>query len=106
MAESEARRARKRLIIRDDSRPVLPRFVRLHEDRVRGRWVLLAPERIVEPDEVAIEVLRLCDGRRTLGQIADELAASYDAAPGYDPRAISSRLLQDLADKGYIRDHA
>ncbi|MGB0085548.1 MAG: pyrroloquinoline quinone biosynthesis peptide chaperone PqqD [Rhodomicrobiaceae bacterium] len=105
MAESEARRARKRLIIRDDSRPVLPRFVHLHEDRVRGRWVLLAPERIVEPDEVAIEVLRLCDGLRTVGQIAEELAASYDAPSAEILRDIVG-LLQDLADKGYIRDNA
>jgi len=30
--------------------PRLPRGVRLREDRVRGRWVLLAPERIFEID--------------------------------------------------------
>ncbi len=33
-------------MIADDARPRLPRGVRLREDKVRDRWVLLAPERV------------------------------------------------------------
>ncbi len=95
---------RKRLIINGEIRPLLPRYVRLHRDRVRERWVLLAPERVVEIDQIAVAVLDLCDGARTLAEIADALAGDYDASPA-DIRADIAPMLQDLADKGYIRDN-
>ena len=95
---------RKRLILDGTTRPVLPRYVRLHHDAGRGRWVLLAPERIIEPNEIALDVLKLCDGARGLGAIAEELAAAYDAAPA-EILADITELLQDLADRGYIKDN-
>ena len=94
---------RKRLVIGPQTRPVLPPYVRLHHDRVRSRWVLLAPERIVEADEIAVDVLRLCDGQNTLAEIGAALAESYDAAPD-EIRGDVADLLQNLADSGYIRD--
>ena len=60
---------------------MLPRYVRLHHDSGRGRWVLLAPERIIEPNEIALDVLQLCDGARDLTAIAEDLASAYDAPP-------------------------
>lgn len=96
---------RKRLIISNDTRPVLPRYVRLHRDAMRNRWVLLAPERIVEADEVAVDVLRICDGRLTLGEIVAELAGNYHAAPD-EIRADVINLLQNLADSGYIKENS
>ena len=95
---------RKRLILDDASCPLLPRFARLHHDAGRGRWVLLAPERIIEPNEIALDVLRLCDGARSLTVIADELASAYDAPPA-EILADIKELLQDLADRGYIKDN-
>jgi pyrroloquinoline quinone biosynthesis protein D len=59
--------------------PVLPRGVRLHEDRVRGGWVLLAPERALSLDPVGHAVLSEVDGRRDLDAIAATLAARYGA---------------------------
>jgi len=95
---------RKRLILDETARPVLPRFVRLHHDAGRGRWVLLAPERIIEPNEIALDVLKLCDGVRDLTAIAEELASAYDA-PQREILADITELLQDLADRGYIKDN-
>jgi pyrroloquinoline quinone biosynthesis protein D len=43
--------------------PRLPRGVRLRHDVVRQRWVLLAPERIFEVDDIGVEILKRCDGR-------------------------------------------
>ena len=40
--------------------------VKLRRDEVRGRWTLLAPERIFEIDATAAAVLELCDGERDL----------------------------------------
>jgi pyrroloquinoline quinone biosynthesis protein D len=95
---------RKRLILDERTVPVLPRYVRLHHDEGRGRWVMLAPERIIEPDAIALDVLQLCDGARDLAAIAEALASSYDA-PQAEIQADIIELLQDLADRGYIKDN-
>jgi len=55
--------------------------VRLSYDQARERWLMLAPERIFEPNEVALAVLRLCDGQRTVQAICEELGKSYNADP-------------------------
>lgn len=60
--------------------PVIPRGVRLHFDRVRDRWVLLAPERTVNLDSIGLAILREIDGKSSLGHIAETLAETY-AAP-------------------------
>lgn len=81
-----------------------PRFrpgVRLHHDRVRDRWVLLAPERVVALDEVAHAVLAKVDGATSLDAIAAALAAEYDADAA-EIRADAGALLGDLAARGYV----
>jgi len=60
-------------------RPRLAPGVRLHFDATRNAWVLLGPERIIETEGPASEILRRCDGSRTVAQIVDELAAVYTA---------------------------
>ena len=88
-------------MIADESRPRLPRGVRLREDKVRARWVLLAPERIVKVNPIAVEILRLCDGARTLGEIVADLAQRFKA----DPERIASdvrALLVSLAEKRMV----
>lgn len=97
---SEAR-GPQRLIVESGTRPILPRHLKLRHDPGRGRWILLAPERIMTPDDIAVAILRLCDGTRSVEDIAEELAAEYDA-PVEDIRNDVIGLLQDLADKRYI----
>ncbi|HEX4173230.1 MAG TPA: pyrroloquinoline quinone biosynthesis peptide chaperone PqqD [Acetobacteraceae bacterium] len=60
-------------------RPKLAPGVRMHFDQTRGMWVLLGPERVIETEGPASEILQRCDGTRTLAQIIDELAALYTA---------------------------
>jgi pyrroloquinoline quinone biosynthesis protein D len=60
-------------------RPRLAPGVRLHFDSTRSAWVLLGPERVIEAEGPAHEILKRCDGTRTVGQIVDELAALYTA---------------------------
>lgn len=93
--------APQRLVIVGDTRPAMPRHLRLRHDAGRGRWVLLAPERILTPDEIAVAVLKLCDGTRTVDEIAATLAADYEASFD-DVRSDIIDLLQELADKRYI----
>ena len=89
--------------VSEASRPVLPRHARLKFDDTRKRWVILAPERVLAPDEIAVEILQLCDGARSVAQMIDQLAAKYiadRAAIGADVIA----MLQDLADKGFLTE--
>ena len=84
------------------TRPYMPPYLKLRHDARRGRWVLLAPERILTPDQTAVAVLKLCDGQRTVEDIAATLAQEY-AAPGDVIQKDVLELLQGLADKGYIK---
>jgi pyrroloquinoline quinone biosynthesis protein D len=67
------------LTISGDAIPRLPRGVRLRYDDVRSEWMLLAPERILKPDGVALEILKRCDGKATLDAIIDDLALAFGA---------------------------
>jgi pyrroloquinoline quinone biosynthesis protein D len=49
-------------------------------DPVRNRLAVLGPERVYWPDGVAADILDLCDGQRSIAEIAAELAEGY-AAP-------------------------
>ena len=72
--------------VSETSRPVLPRHTKLKFDETRQVWVILAPERVLAPDE-----------------IADQLAAKYTA----DRATILADvigMLQDLADKAFLTE--
>ncbi len=87
--------------IGEDSVPRLPRGVKLRFDKQRDTWVVLAPERVFVLDDIALEVVKRCDGAATLAAILDDLAEAFDA-----PREVIAKdvlsLLQDLADKGVV----
>jgi pyrroloquinoline quinone biosynthesis protein D len=57
--------------------PRLPRGVKLRFDAVRGKHVLLAPERAFNVDEVAAAIVELVDGSRSVSAIIDALAERY-----------------------------
>ena len=90
MAESEG--------IAGDAKPRLPRGVRLTHNEAQGGWVLLAPERVFKPDQIAVEIIKRCTGEATFGEIVDDLANTY-AAPREKIFADASTLLRGLADK-------
>jgi pyrroloquinoline quinone biosynthesis protein D len=95
--------ASRNISVSESSRPILPRHARLKFDATRQLWVILAPERVLAPDEIAVEILQLCDGVRSVAGIIDQLAAKYTA----DRAAIGAdviAMLQDLADKGFLTE--
>ena len=91
-----------RTIVTEASRPALPRHIKMRHDAGRGRWILLAPERVFEPDDTAVAVLKLCDGARSVGDIAALLSREYQA-PLEVIKGDVVRMLQDLADKGVVK---
>jgi len=65
----------------DPSHPRLVAHARRQLDRLTGAPLLLHPEGAVELSETADAIVRLCNGTRTVEEIAATLAAEYDAAP-------------------------
>lgn len=57
----------------------LARGVRLREDPVRGQTVLLAPERALALDEIAVAIVKALDGTRDLDTIAEDFARQFEA---------------------------
>ena len=87
--------------VEDGSVPALARGVRLRFDQARSAWVLLAPERVLMPDEIAVEILKRCDGKSAVSAIVDDLARTFEAKPAEVAGDVRG-FLQDLADKGMV----
>ena len=80
-------------------RPALAIGTRLQFDDVRNQQMLLVPEGVVNLNESALEVLQLCDGDRTVGEIIELLQDRYGGADlGGDVR----ELIGGIAEKGLI----
>jgi pyrroloquinoline quinone biosynthesis protein D len=102
MAETPApKTVPSRLIVAAETRLAMPRHVKLRHDAGRGRWIILAPERVFNPDDTAVEVLKRCDGQRSVSDIAEALSQDYQAPLEVVLNDILE-MLQDLADKGVL----
>lgn len=74
----------------------LARGVRLREDAARGQTILLAPERALALDEIAVAIVKALDGVRTLDDIAAGFAQQFEAP--------KEEILNDVI--AFIRDFA
>ena len=92
--------------MRADWRPVLAANALLRRDAVRDADVLLVPERAIVLNSSAGTILRLCDGRREVAEIAGQVHAVFEEGePTEDSPATLSvaRFLQRMADLGCVR---
>lgn len=94
--------SRQRRSIGPASRPVMPRHVRLQWDQTRTRWVVLAPEKVLWPDDISVDILSRCKGDKSVAAISADLAAAY-AAPAADIQADVIEFLQEWADRLLIK---
>jgi pyrroloquinoline quinone biosynthesis protein D len=85
------------------NRPRLLDGGRLQYDDVREEHVLLIPEGAVRLNETAAQVLELCDGRRSVDEIAATLSARYEGADVADD---VRELLQAMGERGLVIDAA
>lgn len=89
-------------MMNEASIPCFLRGTRLRHDKARDQWVVLAPEKAFLPDPIATEVLKLVDGRRSLGGIIDLLAARF-AAPRATIAADVLEMANDLAQRRVLQ---
>ena len=92
---------RQRLVIDGNTRPRLPSHIRLRFDDVRQAWVVLAPEKVMWPDEISVDILKRCDGAATADELIDALSEEYDA-PRDAIEADVIAFLQEWADRRLI----
>ena len=90
------------MALTESSRPALWRLARLDFDPVRQRPVLLYPEGAMLLNDTGAEILKLCNGKRTVAEIAAELGTRYNA----DVTADVAEYLSNLADRELVRDGA
>lgn len=88
-------------MVSEDIKPRFAAHVRFKFDRRRQQWVVLAPERLLLPDENSVEILQRCTGEATLAHIIDQLSLEFDAARGEIAEDVLA-LVRDLADKGIL----
>jgi pyrroloquinoline quinone biosynthesis protein D len=85
------------------TRPRLVTGARLRYDEVREEHLLLIPEGAVRLNPTAAEVLELCDGERSLDDIAGALSERYDGA---DVRDDVVELVDAMVQRGLVIDAA
>jgi pyrroloquinoline quinone biosynthesis protein D len=83
------------------TRPRLATGARLSYDDVREEHLLLIPEGAVRLNPTAAQVLELCDGERSVDDIAGALSERYDGA---DVRDDVVELVDAMAQKGLLVD--
>ena len=75
-------------------RPRLSPKARLRWDEVEKRYMLVFPEAALMLNDTAPEILKLCDGERTVEGIVDSLAQRFK---GIDRKVIEEDVLGFLA---------
>ncbi len=85
------------------NRPRLVDGARLQYDDVREEHLLLVPEGAVRLNETATQVLELCDGQRSVEEIAATLSQRYSGADVADD---VRELLGGMGERGLVVDAA
>lgn len=79
--------------------PKLSRRFRLQYEEAQTRWVLLYPEGMVQLNDSAAEILKRCDGVRSLSGIVADLEQAFNTQ-GIQPQV--EALLEEGQRRGWI----
>ena len=90
------------LVLTEEHIPKLPRHAKLRFDKARNKWIINAPERVFELDDIASEVIQLVDGESSIDSIINKLLEKFSGAPRDVIAKDVLAMLQPLADKGFI----
>ena len=81
------------------NQPKLSRRFRLQYEEAQSRWVLLYPDGMVQLNDSAAEILKRCDGQRSLTEIVSELEQAFSAQ---DLMPQVQSLLEEGQRRGWI----
>ena len=98
--------------ILENSYPKLAGKARIKFDKVRGKHLLLLPEKVVVMNETAASILILCDGSLTVHSIVEKIRDSLQAGRESmeteqlaDLKTMESDILeflQEMVDQGWV----
>ncbi len=83
--------------------PRLPPGVKLQFNRQHDKWIIQAPERVFELDQIALEIIKRCDGETSVAAIVDDLAQAFRAVRAVIETDVIGLLL-GLADNGVLAE--
>ncbi len=83
-----------------DSVPSIAPTFRLQWEEVQGAFVLLYPEGMIKLNRSAGEILKRCDGNRTVGGIIADLERAF---PGAKVQEDVARFVATAHAEGWIR---
>tara|TARA_Y100001954_G_C15625448_1_gene509910 strand:- start:529 stop:819 length:291 start_codon:yes stop_codon:yes gene_type:complete len=92
----------KLLNLNENDIPKLPRHAKLRYDEARKKWIINAPERVFELDDIAAEVMQLVNGKSSILEIVGILVKKFDGATQDVVKKDVLSMLQPLAEKGFI----
>jgi pyrroloquinoline quinone biosynthesis protein D len=81
-------------------RPRLNKLFRLQWEEVQQAYVLLYPEGMVKLNQSAAEILKQCDGSRTIDEIVAQLEQQFNETNLRDP---IEGMLRAAFEKDWIR---
>ena len=91
------------LKINENVKPKFPKHVKFRHNKARDEWVVLAPERLVKLDNIAVEILKLVDGEASVDEISNKLSEKFKAPKEVIVKDVIN-MLQELSDKGFIEE--
>jgi pyrroloquinoline quinone biosynthesis protein D len=93
---------RERIMISRQSKPSLPKHVRIQFDPVRQAHAVLSPERVFWPNEISLAILNHCNGCTPVSEIIAALATEYDAPEAEVANDVTA-FLQEWTDKLLVK---
>lgn len=79
--------------------PKIAPGMRLQFEQAQDCWVLLYPEGMAQLNPSAAEILKRCDGSKTISDITAELEALFNAS-GIEPEIL--QLAQEAKQRGWL----
>ncbi len=86
-------------LVSDDATPAIAARYRLQFEPAQESWVLLYPEGMVKLNTPAAEILRRCDGRKSVRELVAELESAFNEK---DLRADVCAFLDNAYGRGWI----
>ena len=91
-------------MIAPESKPRLSPKARLRYDRHTGQHMLLYPEKGLQLNSTAAAIAALCTGQHSVSEIVAQLAALHPAAPREQIERDVHALLEQLEQRGLLRE--
>jgi coenzyme PQQ biosynthesis protein PqqD len=89
-------------VIDAGARPRLASKARIRFDARTDKYLLLYPERGLELNPTAADIVRLCTGEHTVAEIVDRLAEKYTIQPRPAIERELEEFLAALAERGLV----